>query len=121
MKHRTKEAIEIINKIAKFNGSTAEPLSSDTLIFVNKETMNNYLSSEKICTKEQAQDLNTSQDTDFSVDTETKVETTPSAPKEEKMLDNIKAMMTTFRAMTLVIIISRTFCRYNWLTGAFTI
>lgn len=47
MKNRTGEAIQIINKIAKFNGSTAKPLSSDVLIFVNKESMDHYFKSEK--------------------------------------------------------------------------
>jgi hypothetical protein len=50
------------------------------------------------------------------------VETTSPTPKKEVgILDNIKAMMTTYRAMALVIIVSRTFARHNWQTGAFTI
>ena len=51
MKHRTQEAIVVINKIAKFNGSNSDPLSLDTLIFVDKESLEQYLKSEK-CFKE---------------------------------------------------------------------
>lgn len=66
----------------------------------------------------QNQEAKNSNKSDSSGDVENQKE---KIVKEEKMLDNIKEMLTKYRVMSLVIIASKTFSRHNWMVGSFTI